>query len=83
MGNILVCNGNLVPALSGGRASVPEVLSCDIPWVVKPEPSTDFQGLIDLLSFSPEMCASLIGCCLVIFIIGYSGGKVARILSRR
>jgi hypothetical protein len=83
MANIIVCNGNIVPATFSGRVGVPEVLTCDIPWTVKPEPSTDFQGLIDLLSFNPEICASLIGACIVIFIIGYSGGKVSRILSRR
>lgn len=44
---------------------------------------TDFQALVDLLQFSPEICASLIGACLVIFIIGFSTGKVSRIISRR
>lgn len=83
MGNIIVCEGNLKPAKMAGDLIDNYVLSCDSPWVVKPEPATDFQGLIDLLSFDPEICASLIGTCLVIFIIGYSSGKVTRILSRR
>lgn len=83
MGNIIVCDGNLVIAKVGLNPVLPNVLGCDIPWTIKPEPSTDFQGLIDLLTFKPEICASLIGACLVIFIIGYSGAKVARILSRR
>jgi hypothetical protein len=78
MGTVAVCDGTITVA---GGPSAPFV--CSGSWTFKPEPLTDFQGLIDLLSFNPEICASLIGACIVIFIIGYSGGKVSRILSRR
>jgi hypothetical protein len=81
MANIIVCEGNLFEASSAGRP-VPNVLACDTGWIVKSEPATDFQGLIDLLSFDPEMCALLIGICVLFFIIGHSAGHVARNLGR-
>jgi hypothetical protein len=95
MGNMIVCAGDVVLAppqptgptqaaywVNETYQTVPMPV-CLTGWEIKPEPSTDFQGLIDLLTFNPEICAQLIGVCLVIFIIGYSGGKVSRILSRR
>lgn len=81
MGNILVCEGNLVQAVSSGH-DVPNVLACDSGWIIKPEPLTDFQGLVELLSFDPETCALLIGICVLFFIIGHSAGHVARNLGR-
>jgi hypothetical protein len=80
MNQVIECAGNLTQA-KAGPTNVPGVLSCDTGWLIKP--ATDFQGLIDLLSFKPEICGQIIGVCLVIFVIGYSSAKVVRILTRR
>jgi hypothetical protein len=81
MGSIIVCSGNLVPAVQG-RDTIDNVLACDSGWIIKPEPATDFQGLVDLLQFDPEICALLIGTCVLFFIIGHAVGHVARTLGR-
>jgi len=81
MGSIIVCDGALVPA-KAGPSSVNNVLACESGWIIKPEPATDFQGLVDLLQFDPEICALLIGTCVLFFIVGHAVGHVARTLGR-
>lgn len=82
-----VCQGEIITVT--GSAQAPFQCYADSThttlgtWIFKAEPSTDFSGLISLLSFDSDLCGQLIGGCLVIFIIGFSAGKVARILTRR
>ena len=81
MGNIIVCEGNLIPATASGR-EINNVLACDSGWVIKPEPLTDFQDLVALLSFDPEIFAWIFGISVLLFITGLGAGHVARILNR-
>jgi len=70
MANYLICDGVIDPAQ----------FTCSTGWVVAPV--ADISGLIDLLSFDPEICGLLIGICVLFFIIGHSAGHVARNLGR-
>ncbi len=81
MANFIVCDGNLVAAKAGPSA-IPNVLACDTGWVIKPEPVTDFQDLVRLLQFDPEICAWIIGISLVFFVTGYGAGMMLRTLNR-
>jgi hypothetical protein len=79
MKNVLVCEGAMVEATYNGTPL--GVFTCSTGWTA--QPATDFQGLVDLLTFDPEICAQLIGGCAVLFVFGYSAGFVARMLTRR
>lgn len=57
--------------------------SCSIPWVFVDYEPLNFHSLVDLLTFSFETCAQLVGGCAVLFVMGYSFGFVARMLTRR
>lgn len=70
MANYLVCEGVIDTA----------ALTCSTGW--QTSQAVDFQGLVDLLSFDPEICALLIGICVLFFVIGHSAGHVARNLGR-
>lgn len=70
MTTYLVCDGEIDASL----------LTCSTGWYTSQ--SADFQGLISLLEFDPEICAMLIGICVLFFIIGHSAGHVARNLNR-
>lgn len=76
MANFLTCEGLITQSVEG----FPD---CSTGWIIKPEPVANFQSLIDLLTFSPEICAQLVGGCAVLFVMGYSFGFVARMLTRR
>jgi hypothetical protein len=78
--NYLACDGIFQPAVFNGKV-IAGVFTCSTGW--KSQPSMDFQDLITLLSFSPEICAKLVGGCAVLFVLGYSSGFVARMLTRR
>lgn len=93
MGNYIVCDGEIIfpPNVAGpgsagylvdGITTYPPMPVCKTGWLIKPEPATDFQGLIDLLQFDPETCGLLIGICVLFFVIGHAAGHVARNLGR-
>lgn len=84
-GFLIACQSGAVPvattSLAGNSLMCPKINNVADPMVIV-EP-TDFQSLVDLLQFDSGICAQLIGGCLVIFLLGFAGGKVARIISRR
>ncbi|WP_331346819.1 hypothetical protein [Cellvibrio sp. UBA7661] len=70
MSQYLVCEGSV--DLS--------TLTCSTGWQVAQ--AVDFSDLVSLLEFDPEICAYIIGVCVLFFIIGHAAGHVARILMR-
>jgi len=70
MANYLICHDPIDPVS----------LHCPSGWVVTDH--YDFQSLVALLQFDPEICAYLIGTCVLFFVIGHAAGKTARIMSR-
>jgi hypothetical protein len=70
MATYLVCDG-VIDTTS---------LTCSSGW--NTTQSVDFQDLVALLQFDPEICAYITGICVIFFIMGHSAGHVARQLSR-
>lgn len=70
MSQYLVCDGQIDL----------NTLTCSTGWQVAQ--SVDFSDLVGLLQFDSEICAYIIGVCVLFFIIGHAAGHVARILSR-
>jgi hypothetical protein len=80
MATYLVCEGNLNPAYTEIGHAVPGVFVCDTGW--KSSQSVDFQDLVALLQFDPEICAYITGMFVIFLIMGHAAGHVARQLSR-
>lgn len=57
-------------------------VTCPGGWSVTAVQESDFAQLVELLSFDPGVFGTLLGTCIVIFILGYSTGHVARNLGR-
>lgn len=55
-------------------------LHCPTGWVVAQH--YDFQDLVALLQFDPEIFALIFGISIVLFITGHGAGHVARLLNR-
>jgi len=74
--NLLVCNDT--PRTVNGS------LQCDDWSVVNTNDiqTVDMSELIALLSFDFNVFSALMGTCIVLFIIGYSAGHVARQMGR-
>ena len=71
MSNYLVCDGsiNLVD------------LTCSTGWYTSQ--TVDFQDLVALLQFDPEIFGLIFGISILFFVMGHGAGHVARLLARR
>lgn len=70
MANYLVCDGLIDPA----------ALTCSTGW--QTSQAVDFQDLVALLQFDPQVFGIIFGACVVTFLVGHYAGVVTRNLSR-
>ena len=71
MSTYLVCDGVIDTA----------ALTCSTGWYTTQ--SVDFQDLVALLQFDPEIFSVLFGTCVLTFVVGHYAGQVARNLARK
>jgi hypothetical protein len=86
MGDIIVCEGNLVP-VKNGLVTFAGAIGCDVPWTIIPyvEPTDStaiYAQLVALNEFDPIQIAGLVTFCLVMFIVGFGVGMVINKLRR-
>lgn len=83
MALVPVCDGVVIVSNNGSmQCRNPDQNNVAWPWRFVEYTESDVAGLIDLLTFDSVTFGALLGTCIVIFIMGYSAGHVARLMGR-